>query len=84
MRLRLAGQVVIAIGIALAAEWGFVAATGAAAGTCTGQRPARTAELGRRRRAARRLQRQLLRLNETALLIDAHLANPSGWPGWPA
>jgi len=29
MRLRLAGQVVIAIGIALAVEWGFVAATGA-------------------------------------------------------
>jgi hypothetical protein len=30
MRLRLAGQVMIAIGIALAVEWGFVAATGAA------------------------------------------------------
>ena len=38
-----------------------------------------------RRRATRRLHRQLLRLNETALLIDAYLANPAAVPaGWSA
>jgi hypothetical protein len=38
-----------------------------------------------RQRAARRLRRQLLRLNETALLIDAYLANPAAVPaGWSA
>jgi uncharacterized membrane protein YgaE (UPF0421/DUF939 family) len=45
---------------------------------------ARSAEPARRR-AARRLHRQLLRLNETALLIDAYLANPAAVPaGWSA
>jgi hypothetical protein len=63
----------------------FHASVNAAAGTGTGRHPARTAELGRQRRAAGRLQRQLLRLNETALLIDAHLANPAAVPaGWSA
>jgi Fusaric acid resistance protein-like len=39
----------------------------------------------RHRRAGKKLQRHLLRLNETALLIDAQLDNPAAVPaGWSA
>src|SRR6202000_2850903 len=49
-------------------------------------RPSRLGRAGRGRQPAdRALQRQLLRLNETALLIDARLDDPAAVPaGWDA
>jgi uncharacterized membrane protein YccC len=42
-------------------------------------------DLSRHKRAEKRLRRHLLRLNETALLIDAQLNNPAAVPaGWNA
>jgi uncharacterized membrane protein YgaE (UPF0421/DUF939 family) len=44
-----------------------------------------TLRSGENERAERRLQRQLLRLNEAALLIDSRLDNPAALPaGWSA
>jgi uncharacterized membrane protein YgaE (UPF0421/DUF939 family) len=60
----------------------FRASAGAVPDTRAHRRSTGPAQL---QRAAQRLQRQLLRLNETALLIDAHLANPAAIPaGWSA
>jgi len=63
----------------------FRASVTAVPDTRTRQRSVLSAEPAQRQRAARRLRRQLLRLNETALLIDAYLANPAAVPaGWSA
>jgi hypothetical protein len=63
----------------------FHASVTAVPDASTRRRSASSAGQAQRQRAERRLHRQLLRLNETALLIDAHLANPAAVPaGWSA